>query len=204
MRTVLVCLIGAVSAVAFAAGSPASADSLKSVVRTLNAIVNPEDAWRLEDQARRHDRPHEERYWRNYGAGLEQQRRERGEAVLPHGGWHQYSAPIGPERGVPPAIPGAARWSFQRGKLLGSLSGRARTARTATVIAAARFTERSGATVPSSPWRRRPGSGRAEHRRDSGRSRCTAAARADPFFLGAPLAAERLRPVVEWRGNCRP
>ena len=97
MRTVVFCLIGAVSAVAIAVGSPASADSLKSVVRTLNAIVNPEDAWRLEDQARRYHRPNEERYWRNYGAGLEQQRRDRGEAVPPHGGWHQYPTPIDPD-----------------------------------------------------------------------------------------------------------
>ena len=97
MRRVVVCLIGAVSAVAIAFGFPASADSLKSVVRTLNAIVNPEDAWRLEDQARHHDRPNEERYWRNYGAGLEQQRRERGEAVPPHGEWQRYSTPIDPD-----------------------------------------------------------------------------------------------------------
>jgi len=94
VRTVVVCLIGAVSAVAIAVGYPASADSLKSVVRTLNAIVNPEDAWRLEDQARRYHRTNEERYWRNYGAGLEQQRRERGELVPPRGEWHGYSTPI--------------------------------------------------------------------------------------------------------------
>jgi hypothetical protein len=66
------------------------------VVRTLNAIVNPEDAWRLEDQARRYHRTKEERYWRNYGAGLEQQRRERGEPVPPRGEWHGYSTPIDP------------------------------------------------------------------------------------------------------------
>jgi len=93
----VVYLIGAVSAAAIAVASPAWADSLKSVVRTLNAIINPEDAWRLEDQARRHDRSNEERYWRNYGAGLEQQRRERGEAVPPHGEWHRYSTPIDPD-----------------------------------------------------------------------------------------------------------
>ncbi len=97
MRAVVVCLIGAVSAVAIAAVSPASAESMKSVVRTLNAIVNPEDAWRLEDQARHHRRPNEERYWRNYGVGLEQQRRERGQAVPPRGGWPGYSTPIGPD-----------------------------------------------------------------------------------------------------------
>jgi len=97
MRTVMAYLFGAVSAAAIAVASPAWADSLKSVVRTLNAIINPEDAWRLEDQARRHDRSNEERYWRNYGAGLEQQRRERGEAVPPHGEWHRYSTPIDPD-----------------------------------------------------------------------------------------------------------
>ena len=57
MRTVAVCLVGAVGTVVIAVGSPAPADSLKSVVRTLNAIINPEDAWRLEDQAGRYDRP---------------------------------------------------------------------------------------------------------------------------------------------------
>src|SRR5262249_44844539 len=97
VRTVVVCLIWTVSAAAIAVGSPVWADNLKSVVRTLNAIVNPEDAWRLEDQARRYHRPNEERYWRNYGAGLEQQRRERGEPVPPRGGWHQYSTPIDPD-----------------------------------------------------------------------------------------------------------
>src|SRR5580704_4570431 len=50
------CLIGAVSVVALVFGPPALADDLKSVVRTLNAIVNPADAWRPEDQARRHGR----------------------------------------------------------------------------------------------------------------------------------------------------
>ena len=97
MRTVVVCLIGAVSAVAIAVGYPASADSLKSVVRTLNAIVNPEDAWRLEDQARRYHRTNEELYWRNYGAGLEQ-RRDRREAMPLRGGWHEYSTRSTPTR----------------------------------------------------------------------------------------------------------
>jgi len=97
VRRVVVCFIWAVGGAVIAVGSPAAADSLKSVVRTLNAIVNPEDAWRLEDQARRYHRPNEERYWRDYGAGLEQQRRERGEAVPPRGGWHGYSTPIGPD-----------------------------------------------------------------------------------------------------------
>ena len=65
MRPVVVCPVGVVSAVAV--GSPTSADSLKSMVRTLNAIVNPEDACRLEYQVRRQDRPSEAHYWCNYG-----------------------------------------------------------------------------------------------------------------------------------------
>jgi len=97
MRRVAICLSGAISTVAIALLSPASADSLKSAVRTLNAIINPEDAWRLEDQARRYNRPGEAHYWRNYGAGLEQQRRERGQPVPPRGEWHQYSTPIDPD-----------------------------------------------------------------------------------------------------------
>ena len=97
MRPVVICLLGMVSPVAIAGVSPASAESLKSVVRTLNAIINPEDAWRLEDQARHHDRSSEARYWHDYGAGLEQQRRERGETVPPHGEWNRYSTPIDPD-----------------------------------------------------------------------------------------------------------
>jgi hypothetical protein len=41
------------------------------MVRTLNNVLNPGDAQRLEDQARRNHRPQEERYWRDYRAGLE-------------------------------------------------------------------------------------------------------------------------------------
>jgi hypothetical protein len=97
VRTVVVCLIGAVSAVAIAVGSPASADSLKSVVRTLNAIVNPEEAWRLEDQARRYHQPNEARTIGAITARGWSSSRERGEAVPPRGGWQQYSTPIDPD-----------------------------------------------------------------------------------------------------------
>ncbi len=87
----------AMGALAIAAAPPARAESLKSVVRTLNAIVNPEDAWRLADQARRYRHREEEHYWRRYAAGLEQQRRRRGEAVPHYGGWDRYQTPIGPD-----------------------------------------------------------------------------------------------------------
>lgn len=97
MRTSLACLMGAASIVAVGFGPPASADNLRSVVRTLNAIVNPEDAWRLEDQARRHERSDEEHYWHNYGAGLEQQRRERGESTPQYGGGARYGNRIDPD-----------------------------------------------------------------------------------------------------------
>jgi len=47
------------------------------MVRTLNNVLNPGDAQRLEDQARRNHRPQEERYWRDYRAGLESPDRYR-------------------------------------------------------------------------------------------------------------------------------
>jgi hypothetical protein len=75
----------------------AAAESLKSVVGTLNAIVNPEDAWRLEDQARRYRRQDDAQYWRNYGEGLEQQRRERGGPESQHRDGRRYSGPIDPD-----------------------------------------------------------------------------------------------------------
>lgn len=78
MRPSLCCVIGAAGIAAASWVAPASADDLKSVVRTLNAILNPEDAQRLEDQARRDHRVEDERYWRNYRAGLEEQRRMGG------------------------------------------------------------------------------------------------------------------------------
>ena len=98
MRMLLTCLIGAVGLAIVGFGPPAAAQSLKSVVGTLNAIVNPEDAWRLEDQARRYRRQDDARYWRNYGEGLEQQqRRERGGPELRHGDQRRYSGQIDPD-----------------------------------------------------------------------------------------------------------
>jgi hypothetical protein len=97
MRVLTVSLVGAAALGVANFGSPASADNLKSVVRTLNAIVNPEDAWRLEDQARRYRHHNEERYWHGYAAGLEQQRRERGERVPEYHGWDRYERPIDPD-----------------------------------------------------------------------------------------------------------
>ena len=49
----------------------ASAQNLNDAVRTLNNMVNPGDAQRMEDQARRNGRIQEERYWHDYRAGLE-------------------------------------------------------------------------------------------------------------------------------------
>jgi hypothetical protein len=74
MRASLTCALGVASLAAIGWAQPASADNLNSVMRTMNAVVNPDDARRNEDQARRAGRPDEERYWHNYGAGLEQQR----------------------------------------------------------------------------------------------------------------------------------
>lgn len=56
---------------------PASAQDQNRVVGTLNRVFTPHDAQRLGDQARRHGRPAEARYWRDYRRGLEAQRRNR-------------------------------------------------------------------------------------------------------------------------------
>lgn len=50
---------------------PGSAQGVGDIVRGLNAVMNPSDAQRLEDQARRNNQPAEERYWRDYRTGLE-------------------------------------------------------------------------------------------------------------------------------------
>src|SRR6516162_8963280 len=68
-------LLGLVVAVSGA--STGSAQSVNDMVRTLNNVLNPGDAQRLEDQARRNGRPQEERYWRDYRAGLEAPGRDR-------------------------------------------------------------------------------------------------------------------------------
>jgi hypothetical protein len=56
-----------------------SAQSVNDMVRTLNNVLNRGDAQRLEDQARRNGRPQEERYWRDYRAGLDSPDRYRGD-----------------------------------------------------------------------------------------------------------------------------
>jgi hypothetical protein len=94
MRASLALVVGAASVVAIGYAAPVSAENLKSVVRTLNAIVNPEDAWRLEDQARRFNRPNDEHYWHNYADGLQQQRREGGPQYGEPG---RYTTPIDPD-----------------------------------------------------------------------------------------------------------
>jgi len=68
-------LVGLLTAVpGFRTGS---AQGVNDMVRTLNNVLNPSDAQRLEDQARRNRRPQEERYWRDYRAGLDSPDRDR-------------------------------------------------------------------------------------------------------------------------------
>ncbi len=74
----LLCTTGLVGLLAMAPGArTGSAQSANDMVRTLNNVVNPCDAQRLEDQARRNDRPQEERYWHDYRAGLASPDRNR-------------------------------------------------------------------------------------------------------------------------------
>lgn len=56
-----------------------SAQNLNDMVRTLNNVINPGDAQRLEEQARRNGRLQEERYWRDYRAGLDSRDPYRGD-----------------------------------------------------------------------------------------------------------------------------
>ena len=72
------CVIGLAGLIAaVAAPQQAAAQDVNRVVRTLDRILNPEDARRYEERARRDRHPEEERYWRDYRAGLETDRRDR-------------------------------------------------------------------------------------------------------------------------------
>ena len=74
----LLCTTGLVGLLAVVPGvRTGSAQSVNDMARTLNNILNPGDAQRLEDQASRNGRPQEERYWRDYRAGLESPDRYR-------------------------------------------------------------------------------------------------------------------------------
>src|SRR5215469_5763231 len=74
----LPCVAGLVGLLAAGSGADtASAQSVNDMVRTLNNVLNPGDAQRLEDQARRNGRLQEERYWRDYRAGLDSPDRYR-------------------------------------------------------------------------------------------------------------------------------
>ena len=77
-RMRLLCTAGLVGLLAVVPGArTGSAQSMNDMVRTLNNVMNPGDAQRLEDQARRNGRSQEERYWRDYRAGLESPDRDR-------------------------------------------------------------------------------------------------------------------------------
>jgi hypothetical protein len=72
------CLAVIAGAITVAATSPtASAQDVNQLVRGLNAILNPQDAQQLEERARREGRHDEQRYWRDYRAGLEHPHPER-------------------------------------------------------------------------------------------------------------------------------
>src|SRR6202521_3772313 len=64
-RARLLCAAGAIGLMtAIPAGHPASAQGLNDIVRNLNNTMNPNDAQRREDQARRDGRLDERRYRR--------------------------------------------------------------------------------------------------------------------------------------------
>lgn len=74
----LLCTAGLVGLLAAVPdGRTGSAQGMNDMVRTLNNVLNPGDAQRLEDQTRRNGRTQEERYWRDYRAGLDSPDRNR-------------------------------------------------------------------------------------------------------------------------------
>jgi hypothetical protein len=78
MRVRLCCAAGVVGLIAAGSGpQSASAQNLQSVIRTLDNVLNPDDARRFEEQSRRNHRAEEERYWRGYRAGFDGRGRGR-------------------------------------------------------------------------------------------------------------------------------
>jgi hypothetical protein len=77
----LLCAAGVVGLASTVTLHPLSAQGVTDVLRGLNAVINPGDAQRLEDQARRSNQPAEERYWRDYRTGLETPDRSRDTGV---------------------------------------------------------------------------------------------------------------------------
>ena len=72
-------MIGFLAVVAVA--GPVDAQTLNDAVRSLNRVLNPNDARRLEDQAYQNGRSDEQRYWHDYGAGLSSSNRNRRDYV---------------------------------------------------------------------------------------------------------------------------
>ena len=74
----VVCTAGLIGFLAVMPGAgSAYAQSMNDVVRSLNSVLNPNDARRLEEQAYRNGRSDEQHYWHNYRAGLESSRYRR-------------------------------------------------------------------------------------------------------------------------------
>jgi hypothetical protein len=94
ISTKLVCSVGLVGLLTMTPGArTGSAQGVNDMVRTLNNIVNPNDAQRLEDQARRNGRLQEERYWRDYRAGLDSPGRYRPDSGPDYRGRSDYRYP---------------------------------------------------------------------------------------------------------------
>lgn len=73
MRTLLMIGLAGVITVAL---TPAHLQA-QDLGRVVHAITDPHEAQRYEEQAHRNGRQDEERYWHDYGVGLQQQQHER-------------------------------------------------------------------------------------------------------------------------------
>ncbi len=72
MRGLLI-VIGLAGVIAATAAPSAPAADLGKIV---HAITDPHEAQRYEEQAHRNNRPDEERYWHQYGQGLQQKQHD--------------------------------------------------------------------------------------------------------------------------------
>jgi hypothetical protein len=66
-------MIGLTGLIAVAIAYQAPAEEPNRTIRAAEAIIHPADARRFEELAHRNQRPEEQRYWHDYGAGLQRQ-----------------------------------------------------------------------------------------------------------------------------------
>ena len=113
MRAFLFCFPGAAGVIAAGSASSATADDLNSVVCTLNAVLNPGDAQRLEDTRDATDALTRSTIGTITGWAWRSSAVTRSvKGAPPYGAGERYSNSIGPEQGSPFGRTGAPKWTL--------------------------------------------------------------------------------------------